>query len=639
MTYEHIIIFLPLISSIISGFFGNKIGERNSEILTSVFVSISSILSFFIFYKVLAYNYNNNVVVATWISSGSLNVNWSINVDALSSVMLVVVTLISAIVHVYSIGYMSHDPCKPRFMAYLSLFTFSMLTLVTSDNFLQLFFGWEGVGLCSYFLIGFWFKKESANAAAIKAFIVNRIGDFGFALGIFLIFYLFGTVNYNEVFQLVPNILNKEITFLGLNVNSINLICVLLFIGAMGKSAQLFLHTWLPDAMEGPTPVSALIHAATMVTAGVFLVVRCSPIYEFSQFALNLITIIGMSTALFAATVALVQNDIKKIIAYSTCSQLGYMFFAAGVGAYNVAMFHLFTHAFFKALLFLGSGSIIHSFKDEQDIREMGGVWKKLPYTWILMIIGTLALTGFPFLSGFYSKDAIIEFAYLRDNTPGYFAVGIGIFTAFLTSIYSWRLLLKTFHGTYNNKKINHETIHESPMVMIIPLIILAIGSIFAGIIFKEVFVGNESVEILWRNSIFFLNPLSLDHPPNWVIFLTPILVIISIPISYYLFILNKNILNELVKGNKPLYDFLKNKWYFDELYELIFVKTSKKIGLYFWKNIDIKFIDKYGPDGLSNLIKNFSLRAVKFQSGYIYQYAFIMLIGFSVLLTLIIIK
>ena len=639
MTYEHIIIFLPLISSIISGFFGNKIGERNSEILTSVFVSISSILSFFIFYKVLAYNYNNNVVVATWISSGSLNVNWSINVDALSSVMLVVVTLISAIVHVYSIGYMSQDPHKPRFMAYLSLFTFSMLTLVTSDNFLQLFFGWEGVGLCSYFLIGFWFKKESANAAAIKAFIVNRIGDFGFALGIFLIFYLFGTVNYNEVFQLVPNILNKEISFLGLNVNSINLICVLLFIGAMGKSAQLFLHTWLPDAMEGPTPVSALIHAATMVTAGVFLVVRCSPIYEFSQFALNLITIIGMSTALFAATVALVQNDIKKIIAYSTCSQLGYMFFAAGVGAYNVAMFHLFTHAFFKALLFLGSGSIIHSFKDEQDIREMGGVWKKLPYTWILMIIGTLALTGFPFLSGFYSKDAIIEFAYLRDNTPGYFAVGIGIFTAFLTSIYSWRLLLKTFHGTYNNKKINYESIHESPMVMIIPLIILAIGSIFAGIIFKEVFIGNESVEILWRNSIFFLNPLSLDHPPNWVIFLTPILVIISIPISYYLFILNKNILNELVKGNKPLYDFLKNKWYFDELYELIFVKTSKKIGLYFWKNIDIKFIDKYGPDGLSNLIKNFSLRAVKFQSGYIYQYAFIMLIGFSVLLTLLIIK
>ena len=639
MTYEHIIIFLPLISSIISGFFGNKIGERNSEILTSVFVSISSILSFFIFYKVLAYNYNNNVVVATWISSGSLNVNWSINVDALSSVMLVVVTLISAIVHVYSIGYMSQDPHKPRFMAYLSLFTFSMLTLVTSDNFLQLFFGWEGVGLCSYFLIGFWFKKESANAAAIKAFIVNRIGDFGFALGIFLIFYLFGTVNYNEVFQLVPNILNKEISFLGLNVNSINLICVLLFIGAMGKSAQLFLHTWLPDAMEGPTPVSALIHAATMVTAGVFLVVRCSPIYEFSQFALNLITIIGMSTALFAATVALAQNDIKKIIAYSTCSQLGYMFFAAGVGAYNVAMFHLFTHAFFKALLFLGSGSIIHSFKDEQDIMEMGGVWKKLPYTWILMIIGTLALTGFPFLSGFYSKDAIIEFAYLRGNTPGYFAVGIGIFTAFLTSIYSWRLLFKIFHGTYNNKKINYESIHESPMVMIIPLIILAIGSIFAGIIFKEVFIGNESVEILWRNSIFFLNPLSLDHPPNWVIFLTPILVIISIPISYYLFILNKNILNELVKENKPLYDFLKNKWYFDELYELIFVKTSKKIGLYFWKNIDIKFIDKYGPDGLSNLIKNFSLRAVKFQSGYIYQYAFIMLIGFSVLLTLIIIK
>jgi len=639
MTYEHLIVFLPLIASIVSGFFGKRIGERNSEMLTSVFVSVSAILSLIIFYKVLANNYNNNVIIATWISSGSLNVNWSINVDALSSVMLVVVTLISAIVHVYSIGYMSHDPHKPRFMAYLSLFTFSMIILVTSDNFLQLFFGWEGVGLCSYFLIGFWFKKETANAAAIKAFVVNRVGDFGFALGIFLIFYLFKTVNYDEVFQLVPSFLNKEISFLGLNVNSINLICVLLFIGAMGKSAQLFLHTWLPDAMEGPTPVSALIHAATMVTAGVFLVVRCSPIYEFSQFALNLITIIGMSTALFAATVALVQNDIKKIIAYSTCSQLGYMFFAAGVGAYNVAMFHLFTHAFFKALLFLGSGSVIHSFKNQQDITQMGGVWRKLPYTWVLMIIGTLALTGFPFLSGFYSKDAIIEFAYLRGNTTGYFAFGIGIFTALLTSIYSWRLLLKTFHGEFNNKKISYEKIHESPKVMIIPLIILGLGSIFAGVSFKEIFIGSESVNVLWRESIFFLNPLSLDHPPYWVIYLTPILVIISIPISYYLFISNTKFLNEVVEGNKPLYNFLRNKWYFDELYEVIFVKSSKKIGLFFWKSVDIKFIDKYGPDGLSNLIKNFSLRAVKFQSGYIYQYAFIMLLGFSLLLTILILK
>ena len=638
MTYEHIIVFLPLISSIISGFFGKKIGERNSEILTSVFVSISAILSFFIFYKVLAYNYNNNVVVATWINSGSLNVNWSINVDALSSVMLVVVTLISAIVHVYSIGYMSHDPHKPRFMAYLSLFTFSMLTLVTSDNFLQLFFGWEGVGLCSYFLIGFWFKKESANAAAIKAFIVNRVGDFGFALGIFLIFYLFGTVNYNEVFQLVPNILNKEISFLGLNVNSINLICVLLFIGAMGKSAQLFLHTWLPDAMEGPTPVSALIHAATMVTAGVFLVVRCSPIYEFSQFALNLITIIGMSTALFAATVALVQNDIKKIIAYSTCSQLGYMFFAAGVGAYNVAIFHLFTHAFFKALLFLGAGCIIHSFKDEQDIRMMGGVWKKIPYTYVLMIIGTLALTGFPFLSGYYSKDAIIEFAYIKGSNIGYFAAGVGIFTALLTSIYSWRLIFKTFHGKYKNKNSSLSSIHESPLTMLIPSLFLAIGAVFAGFLFKDIFISNESYQF-WNKSILFLQSVKQNHPPLWILITTPLIAVLAIPVSYYLFIKNEKILNNLILKNQFLYNFLLNKWYFDELYNLIFVEPLKKIGIFFWKKGDINTIDRYGPDGLSKLIKNLSEKAVSFQSGYLYHYAFVMLIGFSMLLTFLILK
>ncbi|NDB80779.1 NADH-quinone oxidoreductase subunit L, partial [archaeon] len=383
-----------------SGFFGRYIGDRNSEIVTSVLVSISAILSIYVLYEVIANNFQENIVIATWINSGSLNVNWSMNIDPLSAIMLVVVTSVSALVHIYSIGYMSHDPHKPRFMAYLSLFTFAMLMLVTSDNFIQLFFGWEGVGLCSYFLIGFWFKKESANAAAIKAFVVNRVGDFGFALGIFLIFYLFGTVNYSEVFEQIPTITEKNLVFLGFDINAIDLVCLLLFIGAMGKSAQILLHTWLPDAMEGPTPVSALIHAATMVTAGVFLVVRCSPIYEYSELALNIITIVGMTTALFAASVALVQTDIKKIIAYSTCSQLGYMFFATGVGAYNIAMFHLFTHAFFKALLFLGSGSVIHAFKDEQDINKMGGVWKHLPYTYAMMIIGTLALTGFPFLSG-----------------------------------------------------------------------------------------------------------------------------------------------------------------------------------------------------------------------------------------------
>ena len=635
---ELTLLFLPLLASIISGFFGKYIGDRNSEIVTSLFVSISSILSLFIFYNVIYEGYENNVVIASWINSGSLNVNWSIKIDALSSVMLVVVTLISSLVHIYSIGYMSHDPHKPRFMAYLSLFTFAMLTLVTSDNFLQLFFGWEGVGLCSYFLIGFWYKKDSANAAAIKAFIVNRVGDFGFALGIFLIFYLFGTVNYNEVFQQIPQNLNNELTFLGFHINSIDLICILLFIGAMGKSAQIFLHTWLPDAMEGPTPVSALIHAATMVTAGVFLVVRCSPIFEYSQLTLNIITFVGMSTAFFAATVALVQNDIKKIIAYSTCSQLGYMFFAAGVGAYNVAMFHLFIHAFFKALLFLGSGSVIHSFKDEQNIYQMGGIWKKLPYTWVLMIIGTLALTGFPFLSGFYSKDAIIEYAYLRGNTAGYYAVVVGIFTALLTSIYSWRLIFKTFHGTYNNKKLKINTMHESPFVMLTPLIILAIGAIFAGYFFKELFIGHSSSNYFWTDSIKFLLPLSLDHPPLWIIYITPIIVILSIPLSYYLFVKNKNITNWLANENQQLYNFLLNKWYFDELYDFLFVKPFKKIGIFFWKNVDIKIIDKFGPDGISNLIKIFSNKAVKFQSGYVYQYAFIMLLGFSALLTYLII-
>ncbi len=636
---EYLILFLPLVASIISGFFGKLIGEKYCQFITSLFVSISAILSIVIFFKVISVGYENNLIISTWINSGSLNVNWSINIDALSSVMLVVVTLVSSLVHIYSVGYMSHDPHKARFMSYLSLFTFAMLTLVTSDNFIQLFFGWEGVGLCSYFLIGFWYKKPSANAAAIKAFLVNRVGDFGFALGIFLIFYLFGTVNYDEVFQKIPEILNKKLFFLGINIDAVDLICLLLFVGAMGKSAQIFLHTWLPDAMEGPTPVSALIHAATMVTAGIFLVVRCSPIYEYSDLALSIITIVGMTTAFFAASVALVQTDIKKIIAYSTCSQLGYMFFATGVGAYSVAMFHLFTHAFFKALLFLGSGAVIHSFNDEQDINKMGGVWKKLPYTYTLMIIGTLALTGFPFLSGFYSKDAIIEFAFLKGNSLGIYASSVGIFTALLTSIYSWRLIFKTFHGKYNNSNVKLESIHESPVIMIVPLIILAIGAIFAGILFKDLFIGHETSYDFWSNSIKFLEPLSKDHPPSWFLFLTPALVIISIPLSYYLFLKNTKIVDSIVNSNKPLYLFLKNKWYFDEIYEYIFVQPSKKIGYFFWKKIDVSFIDKFGPDGLSRLIKYFSLKAVKFQSGYIYQYAFVMLIGFSILLTLLLVN
>ncbi len=633
------ILALPLIASIISGFFGRFIGDRNSEIFTSLLVSISAVFSAFILYEVVINQYQENIVIASWINSGSLNVNWSMKIDSLSAVMLVVVTSVSSLVHIYSIGYMSHDPHKPRFMAYLSLFTFAMLMLVTSDNFIQLFFGWEGVGLCSYFLIGFWFKKDTANSAAIKAFIVNRVGDFGFALGIFLIFYLFGTVNYSEVFDQIPSIIEKKLVFLGIEIAAIDLICLLLFIGAMGKSAQIFLHTWLPDAMEGPTPVSALIHAATMVTAGVFLVVRCSPIYEYSELALNIITIVGMSTAFFAATVALVQTDIKKIIAYSTCSQLGYMFFATGVGAYNVAMFHLFTHAFFKALLFLGSGSVIHAFRDEQNINNMGGVWKKLPYTYTLMVIGTLALTGFPFFSGFYSKDAIIEFAYLRGNTVGYYAAGIGIVTAFLTSIYSWRLIFKTFHGNYNNREIKIEETHESPLVMLIPLIFLSIGAIFAGITFKSLFLGPDGINYFWQDSIFFLKPLSTDHPPIWFLFLTPTLVIASIPVAYYLFLKNKDLTDQIAKVNKPLYEFLKNKWYFDELYDAIFVRPSKRFGLFLWKFFDLKIIDGFGPDGISSIIEKISIKANKFQSGFIYQYAFVMLLGFSALLTFLIVK
>ncbi len=636
---ELLIIFLPLIASIISGFFGKFIGDRNSEIVTSALVSISALLSIFVLYQVIINQYEENIVIATWINSGSLDVNWSMLIDPLSAVMLVVVTSVSSLVHIYSIGYMSHDPHKQRFMAYLSLFTFAMLMLVTSDNFVQLFFGWEGVGLCSYFLIGFWFKKESANAAAIKAFVVNRVGDFGFALGIFLIFYLFGTVNYSEVFEQIPTVIDKNLLFLGLKIKAIDLICLLLFIGAMGKSAQILLHTWLPDAMEGPTPVSALIHAATMVTAGVFLVVRCSHIYEYSPLILNLITIVGMTTAFFAATVALVQTDIKKIIAYSTCSQLGYMFFAAGVGAYNVAMFHLFTHAFFKALLFLGSGSVIHAFKEEQDINKMGGVWKKLPYTYALMIIGTLALTGFPFLSGFYSKDAIIEFAYLKGNTTGYYAAGIGILTAFMTSIYSWRLIFKTFHGDYNNQNIKIEETHESPLVMLIPLFILSIGAVFAGFLFKGLFIGHGGENYFWSESIMFLKPLSTDHPPIWFLLLTPCLVLISIPIAHYLFVKNKEIPKSIVSINKPLYNFLVNKWYFDELYEVLFIKSSKRLGLFLWKFFDGTIIDGFGPDGISSFIKKCSIKANKFQSGFIYQYAFIMLVGFSAFLTFLIVR
>ena len=634
---SYLIIFLPLVGAIF-GYSLKFLGDRYSEIITTLFLFISAIFSIIIFYKGIVYDEYKNYKIIEWINSGNLKVDWSINIDPLSSIMLVVVTSVSSLVHLYSIGYMSHDPNKPRFMAYLSLFTFAMLMLIVSDNFLQLFFGWEGVGLCSYLLIGFWYKKNTANNAAIKAFLVNRVGDFGLAISIFLIFNYFGTLNYDEVFAKVAVDPTKEIIFLGLSVNLITLISLTLFIGAMGKSAQFLFHTWLPDAMEGPTPVSALIHAATMVTAGVFLVVRFSPIFEYSQVALNFIAIVGMVTAVFAASVALVQNDIKKIIAYSTCSQLGYMFFAAGVGAYHVAIFHLFTHAFFKALLFLGAGSVIHTFNDEQDIRKMGGVWKKIPYTWCLMLIGTLALTGFPFLSGFYSKDAIIEFAYFKNSSIGNYAMTVGILTAFLTAIYSWRLFFKTFHGKYNNSDLPIEKTHESPLVMLIPLIFLALGAMFAGYTFKELLIGHN-YENFWKKSIFFIKEIEHLHLPLWLLFLTPVLVVSAIPLSYYLYIKNTDILSGARKLNEPLYNFLLNKWYFDELYEAIFVKPLKLIGVFLWKKGDQNIIDRYGPDGFSKVIKYISNKAVKFQSGYIYDYAFVMLLGLSFLLTYLMIK
>ena len=629
----YLLVFLPLVASFIVGIFGRFLGDKISQLITCSFVLISSALSIYIFSDVAINSNTYNLKIFNWITSGGLVLNWSINIDTLTSVMLVVVTSVSALVHVYSVGYMSHDPDKPRFMSYLSLFTFMMLMLVTSDNFLQLFFGWEGVGLASYLLIGFWYKKPSANSAAIKAFVVNRVGDFGLAIGIFLIFKYTGSVNFVDVFKAIPTLLDKNISMLGIEASLINFICIFLFIGAMGKSAQIFLHTWLPDAMEGPTPVSALIHAATMVTAGVFLVVRCSPIFEYSPFVLNIIVLVGATTAFFAGTIGLVQNDIKRVIAYSTCSQLGYMFFAAGLGAYHIAIFHLFTHAFFKALLFLGAGSVIHAFNDEQDMRNMGGVWKKIPYTYSLMIIGTLALTGFPFLSGFFSKDAIIETAYSSTSFFAGYAVTIGVLTAFMTSLYSWRLIFMTFHGTFNNKNISLSKVHESPAVMLVPLLFLALGAIFAGYAFKDYFIGSQFIQF-WNNSIFFLKEFVLLHPPLWFLLLTPILVLLAIPLSYYFFVKDKKSLDGFIEINKPLYNFLVNKWYFDELYDFLFVKPAKKIGTFFWKIGDGTIIDGFGPDGLTKLIKSVSDKAVQFQSGFLYHYAFVILIGLSILLT-----
>ena len=631
----YLILFLPLLGSFISAFFYKRIGDRTCQIITSAFIVTGAILSSIILLETIKTGKVYEYPIFNWITSGSLKLHWSIYVDSLTAVMLVVVNSVSALVHIYSIGYMSHDPHKPRFMSYLSLFTFMMLSLITADNFLQLFFGWEGVGLASYLLIGFWFKKETANNASMKAFIVNRVGDLGLLIAMFLIFKTFGTLNFSEVFSQAAEQSKNSIKIFGGEYNLITTICVFLFIGAMGKSAQIFLHTWLPDAMEGPTPVSALIHAATMVTAGVFLVARCSPLFEYSQYALNLVAFVGATTAIFAASIAIVQTDIKRIIAYSTCSQLGYMFFAAGMGAYNVAIFHLFTHAFFKALLFLGAGSVIHAFHDEQNIEKMGGVWKKIPLTYALMLIGTLALTGFPLLAGFYSKDAIIESAYFSKSLFAGYAFVIGVTTAFITSIYSWRLIFKTFHGKYNNT-MNFEKVHESGPVMLIPLLLLAVGSIFSGYVFHGIFIGENTQ--FWGKAIFFLKQTAHGHPPLWLLILIPTLVISAIPLSFILFLKRQDIVEGFINNNKPFYNFLVKKWYFDELYDSIFVKSFRGIGTFLWQRGDVKTIDAYGPDGVAKVVKNLSDRASSIQSGYLYHYATVILIGVVLIVSFLII-
>jgi len=631
----YLILFLPLLGSFISAFFYKRIGDRTCQIITSAFIVTGAILSSIILLETIKTGKVYEYPIFNWITSGSLKLNWSIYVDSLTAVMLVVVNSVSALVHIYSIGYMSHDPHKPRFMSYLSLFTFMMLSLITADNFLQLFFGWEGVGLASYLLIGFWFKKETANNASMKAFIVNRVGDLGLLIAMFLIFKTFGTLNFSEVFSQAADQSKNSIKIFGGEYNLITTICVFLFIGAMGKSAQIFLHTWLPDAMEGPTPVSALIHAATMVTAGVFLVARCSPLFEYSQYALNLVAFVGATTAIFAASIAIVQTDIKRIIAYSTCSQLGYMFFAAGMGAYNVAIFHLFTHAFFKALLFLGAGSVIHAFHDEQNIEKMGGVWKKIPLTYALMLIGTLALTGFPLLAGFYSKDAIIESAYFSKSLFAGYAFVIGLTTAFITSIYSWRLIFKTFHGKYNNT-MSFEKVHESGPVMLIPLLLLAVGAIFSGYVFHGIFIGENTR--FWGKAIFFLKQTAHGHPPLWLLILIPTLVISAIPLSFILFLKRQDIVEGFINNNKPFYNFLVKKWYFDELYDSIFVKSFRGIGTFLWQRGDVKTIDAYGPDGVAKVVKNLSDRASSIQSGYLYHYATVILIGVVLIVSFLII-
>ena len=651
----HAIVFLPLLGALIAGLGGRSIGAKASEYVTTLFLMVAAALSWVAFFTIaLGETDIVKVEVLRWIQSGGLDVSWSFRVDTLTAVMLVVVNTVSSLVHLYSIGYMHHDPHRPRFFAYLSLFTFAMLMLVTSDNLLQMFFGWEGVGLASYLLIGFWYKKPSANAAAMKAFIVNRVGDFGFVLGIVSVFVLFGSISFDTIFAGAADFVPVEgaeageavINLFGLHLDKANALtaaCLLLFMGAMGKSAQFLLHTWLPDAMEGPTPVSALIHAATMVTAGVFLVARMSPLFELSHDAQSVVTIVGAITAFFAATVGLVQNDIKRVIAYSTCSQLGYMFVALGIGAYGAAIFHLFTHAFFKALLFLGAGSVIHAVDGEQDMRHMGGLRKHIPVTFWMMTIGTLALTGVGIpgtvigFAGFFSKDAIIESAFAAHSSAASFAFTLLVVAALFTSFYSWRLAFLTFFGKPRASADVMHHVHESPQVMLVPLYILAVGAILAGVVFVEYFYGHHYDEF-WQGALFTLPENHLVHEfhnvPLWVKWSPFAAMAIGFVTAWYMYIRSPETPKRLAAEHPGLYKFLLNKWYFDELYDFLFVRSAKWLGTFLWKEGDQRTIDGFGPDGVAARVQDITGRIVRLQTGYLYHYAFVMLIGIAALVT-----
>ncbi|TXH34673.1 MAG: NADH-quinone oxidoreductase subunit L [Rhodospirillaceae bacterium] len=634
---EVAIVALPLLGALIAGLGNRRIGDHAAQFITAGLMLISCVLAWIVFVDVTYGASPRTLRLFTWFATGTLQVDWALRVDQLSAVMLIVVTTVSAMVHVYSVGYMHHDKSVPRFMAYLSLFTFAMLMLVTADNFMQMFFGWEGVGLCSYLLIGFWFDRPSANAAAIKAFVVNRVGDFGFALGIMGVFMIFGSVGFDTVFAATPDKVGQSFHFLSWNVDILTTLCLLLFVGAMGKSAQLGLHTWLPDAMEGPTPVSALIHAATMVTAGVFMVCRLSPMFEYAPIAKDVVAVVGASTCFFAATIGLTQFDIKRVIAYSTCSQLGYMFFAAGVGAYGAAMFHLFTHAFFKALLFLGSGSVIHAMSGEQDMRKMGGIWKLIPMTYALMWIGNLALAGIPFFAGYYSKDSILESAFAAHSGVGQYAFWLGIIAALMTAFYSWRLLFLTFHGKPRCDEKVYAHVHESPWVMLAPLVVLAIGALLSGAVFFNDFVGEHAHEFFGK-SIFYGPENEILHQahevPGWVKILPLIMGVVGIAWAFLFYMKRTDLPAKLASALGGLYAFVFNKWYFDELYDLIFVRAAKVLGFGLWKGGDGAVIDGLGPDGVASVTQVLSRRVAKLQTGYVYHYAFAMLIGVVALVT-----